>query len=61
MPSACARCWPSAPGGHIEIPDDDLGDRRLGDKRFLGQVPHMCDGRMQAEKSDLADKEAVPA
>jgi hypothetical protein len=58
MPSACARCW-SAPGGHIEIPDDDLGD-----KRFLGQVPHMCDGRTQAEKSDLADladKEAVPA
>jgi hypothetical protein len=45
----------------FHVPDDDLGDRRLGDKRFLGQVPHMCDGRMQAEKSDLADKEAVPA
>ncbi|MCS0631896.1 EAL domain-containing protein [Telluria mixta] len=33
------------PNGHIEISDDDLGDRRLDDKRFLGQVPHMCDGR----------------
>ena len=33
------------PGGRIEISDDDLGDRRLDDKRFLAQVPHMCDGR----------------
>ena len=33
------------PNGHIEISDDDLGDRRLDDKRFLAQVPHMCDGR----------------
>lgn len=31
--------------GHVEISDDDLGDRRLDDKRFLAQVPHMCDGR----------------
>jgi diguanylate cyclase (GGDEF)-like protein/PAS domain S-box-containing protein len=33
------------PDGHVEISDDDLGDRRLDDKRFLAQVPHMCDGR----------------
>ncbi|MFS2216354.1 putative bifunctional diguanylate cyclase/phosphodiesterase [Telluria sp. Tellsp104] len=31
--------------GRIEITDDDLGDRRLDDRRFLAQLPHMCDGR----------------
>ena len=54
------------PNGHIEISDDDLGDRRLDDKRFLAQLPHMCDGRTlylsdPYELAGMTEEEAAPA
>ncbi|WP_296947782.1 bifunctional diguanylate cyclase/phosphodiesterase [uncultured Massilia sp.] len=32
------------PDGRIELSDDDLGERRLDDRRFLSRLAHMCSG-----------------
>ena len=36
------------PDGRIALSDDDIGDRRLDDRRYLDGLPHLCNARAMA-------------